>query len=75
MLHRVISDLWCWHMSFATSVLSWISILALTIPFAILMLIAMPTGSVAQLTAHAGLLACGGAIALALKPRDDEHED
>jgi hypothetical protein len=61
-------------MPFATSVLSWISILALTIPFAILMLIALPTGSVVQLGAHAGLLVCGAGIALALKPRDDDHD-
>ncbi len=61
-------------MPFATSVLSWISILALTIPFAILMLVALPTGSIIQLGAHAGLLVCGGAIALALKPRGDDHD-
>lgn len=62
-------------MPFATSVLSWISILALTILFAILMLIALPTGSLVQLGAHAGLLVCGGAIALALRPATDDHED
>lgn len=62
-------------MPFATSVLSWLTVLALTIPFAILMLVALPTGSVVQLAAHAGLLVCGGAIALALKPREDEHTD
>jgi hypothetical protein len=61
-------------MPFATSVLSWITILALTIPFAILLLIAMPTGSVIQLGAHAGLLVCGASIALALKPRGDDHD-
>lgn len=62
-------------MPFATTVLSWVTVLALTIPFAILMLIALPTGSVIQLLAHAGLLVCGGGIALALKPRGDEDTD
>ena len=61
-------------MPFATSVLSWISILALTIPFAILMMIALPTGSLIQLGAHAGLLVFGAGIALALKPREDDYE-
>lgn len=62
-------------MPFATTLLSWVTLLALTIPFAILMLIALPTGSVLQLGAHAALLVGGGAIALALKPRDDDHAD
>lgn len=61
-------------MPFATSALSWISILAVTTLFAVLLLIALPTGSLVQLAAHVGLLVCGGAIALALKPRANDHD-
>ena len=53
----------------------WLTNLAIKRPVAILMLIALPTGSVIQLGAHAGLLVCGAGIALALKPREDDHEE
>lgn len=55
-------------MTLATPI-SWLSILVFTVPLALLLFLALPTGCVVQIGAHAALLAGGAGVALALRPR------
>jgi hypothetical protein len=58
-------------MPVAMSALSWVSMLMLVIPLAVLLLWALPSGAVLLIGAHAALLVAGAAIVLALAPRTE----
>lgn len=52
--------------------LSWVAMLAFTLPFALMLLVAIPTGGIIAICVHAALLVIGAALVLALEP--NEHE-
>ena len=54
-----------------TLVCSWFSMLAVTVPLAILLMLTLPSGMPSQIATHAVLLVGGAAIMLAVHPRDD----
>ncbi len=58
-------------MSTAMSALSWVSMLMIVIPLAVLLLWALPSGAFVLIGAHAALLVGGAATVLALAPHDD----
>jgi hypothetical protein len=57
-------------MQSATSVAIWFLIILFVTALAIMFLLALPSGAVLQIAAHAGILVGGGTIALALAPRE-----
>lgn len=59
-------------MSHLNSALTWFAAFALTVPLALLLLLALPSGAPVQIAMHAILLVVGAAIVLALRP-DVEH--
>ena len=58
-------------MSIAMSALSWISMLMIVVPLAVLLMWALPSGAIVLIGAHVVLLVGGAAIVLALQPRDE----
>ena len=59
-------------MLFQNSALSWSAALAVTVPLALLLLLALPTGAPLQIAMHAILLVVGAGAVLALRPSDAE---
>lgn len=59
-------------MLFHHSALSWSAALALTVPLALLLLLALPTGAPLQIAMHAILLVVGAAIVLGLRPHETD---
>ena len=59
-------------MLFHHSALSWSAALAVTVPLALLLLLALPTGAPLQIAMHAILLVVGAGAVLALRPSDAE---
>ena len=57
-----------------SSAVSWLASFAFTVPLALLLLLALPSGAPANIAAHAVLLVGGAATVLALRPRDDQAE-
>ena len=57
-------------MQSATSVAIWFLIVVFVTVLAIMFLLAIPSGAVLQIAAHAGLLVGGGMTALSLAPRE-----
>jgi hypothetical protein len=53
-----------------SNALSWSAALAVTVPLALLLLLALPTGAPVQIAMHTLLLVGGAAIVLALRPSD-----
>lgn len=51
---------------------TWIAMLALTVPLALLLLAAFPSGAIITIVAHAVLLVVGAAVVLALESREEE---
>ncbi len=54
-------------MKFATSALSWLTLVLLIVPLAILLLRTLPTGAVLQTISHVALLVGGAAIAMLVR--------
>lgn len=54
-------------MKLATSVLSWLALVLIVVPLAIMLLRALPSGAVLQLISHTALLVAGAAIAIAVR--------
>ena len=54
-------------MKFATSALSWLTLVLLIVPLAILMLRTLPTGAVLQTISHVVLLVGGATIAMLVR--------
>ena len=59
-------------MPFLSTAISWLTALAIAVPLALLLLLALPSGAPAHIAMHAILLVGGVAIVLALRP-EDEH--
>lgn len=57
-----------------SSAASWLASFAFTVPLALLLLLSLPSGAVANIAMHVVLLVGGAAIVLALRPSDD-HVD
>jgi hypothetical protein len=57
-------------MSSFSSTLSWVAALAFTIPLALLLLLALPSGAPVQIAMHALLLVGGATFVVALRPDD-----
>lgn len=57
-------------MSYLSTTGSWVAMLALVLPLAIMLLMALPSGAPANIAMHAVLLVGGAAIVLALRPDD-----
>ena len=58
-------------MPFLSTAISWLTVLAIAIPLALLLLLSLPSGAPAQIGMHAILLVGGVAIVLAMRPEDD----
>ena len=54
-----------------SAALAWVGMLALVTPLALMLLVALPTGAIAQIGMHVVLLVGGAAIVLALRPDDE----
>lgn len=54
-------------MKFATSALSWLTLVLLIAPLAILVLRTLPTGAVLQTISHVVLLVAGAAVAMLVR--------
>jgi hypothetical protein len=54
-------------MKFATSALSWLALVLLIAPLAILLLRTLPTGAVLQTISHVVLLVAGAAVAMLVR--------
>ncbi len=57
-------------MSYFSSSLSWVAALVFTIPLALLLLLALPSGAPLQIAMHALLLVGGAMFVTALRPDD-----
>ena len=57
-----------------SSAVSWLASFAFTVPLALLLLLALPSGAPANIAEHAVLLVGGAATVLALRPRDDQAD-
>lgn len=57
-----------------SSAVSWLATLAVAVSLAVLLLLALPSGALALIAAHAVLLVGGCAIVLALRPADDDTQ-
>ena len=54
-------------MKFATSVLSWLALVLIVVPLAIMLLRTLPDGAVLQMISHTVLLVAGAAIAIVVR--------
>ena len=54
-------------MKFATSVLSWLTLVLIVVPLAIMLLRSLPGGAVLQMISHTVLLVAGAAIAILVR--------
>lgn len=50
------------------SAATWVAMVVMLVPLALLLLMAIPTGAIASIAMHAVLLVVGAAIVLALRP-------
>lgn len=54
-------------------VATWVAMLLVVTPLAVMLLAAIPSGAVAQIAMHTVLLVGGATIVLALRPDDDDQ--
>ena len=54
-------------MKFATSALSWLTLVLIVVPLAIMLLRSLPSGAVLQMISHTVLLVAGAAIAIVVR--------
>lgn len=61
-------------MQLFSTAITWVAMLAVTVPLALMLLLVLPSGAPAQIAMHAILLVIGAAIVLAMRPDDEDPQ-
>ena len=61
-------------MQLFSTAITWVAMLAVTVPLALMLLLVLPSGAPAQIAMHAIMLVGGAAIVLALRPGDEDPQ-